>query len=119
MYGNKWKVISQEFFNGERTHHMCRNRVYRRTKAGLGKHKCSLCGDLRKGHICRMKANIGKFEARASGVPKEAQRRTLLTQRPSLIKRPRKVDNSESETDDDDLELAMALSLSLKPIGEL
>ena len=56
VHGNKWKTISEEFFAGERTQHMCRNRFYRRGKEGSGTNKCGLCGELTKGHTCRMKA---------------------------------------------------------------
>lgn len=54
--GNKWKAIAEEYFNGTRTQHMCRNRFYRRGKEGSGINKCGLCGEPTKGHTCRMKA---------------------------------------------------------------
>ena len=54
--GNKWKTIAEQYFNGTRTQHMCRNRFYRRGKEGSGTNKCGLCGEPTKGHTCRMKA---------------------------------------------------------------
>merc|ERR1712188_96415 len=70
-HGTQWKQIALEMPN--RNHAMCRNR-YARIKAapdtsvdakGRNRNRCTKCGQINKGHTCRMEMDVVQFHKQA------------------------------------------------------
>ena len=76
VYGVKWTcmaIIMDETLPGvqTRTSAMLRNRVARIETKKMGKNRCYVCGELRRGHVCRgdaMNPIYGKCRKRRSPV---------------------------------------------------
>jgi len=64
VHGKRWKEIAALLKPGDRTAAMVRNRWFRiqrgqaLTKEGKSKNRCGVCGELKRGHICKSRTTI-------------------------------------------------------------